>query len=154
LPAFDSCGASIIFEGEFRSVGEVPERYQLEDLLLWVNTRDLRRVYSTNRLPHEYDQASDYAAIASGLLVIPINYKKDEHILLFRKEYIQVINWGGDPETRINFDQDMKTYHPRYSFKLWQEQVRNVSKPWKAAELQVAENLRNFLFEFVNANRL
>ena len=67
---------------------------------------------------------------------------------------IQVINWGGDPETRIKFDQDMKTYHPRYSFKLWQEQVHNVSKPWKAGELQVAENLRNFLFEFVNADRL
>jgi light-regulated signal transduction histidine kinase (bacteriophytochrome) len=154
LEVFDAGGAAIIYEGQLKRMGEAPEQYQLEDLLLWVNTRDLRKVYSTDRLPSEYDQATDYSRIASGLLVIPINQKKDEYILLFRKEYIQVINWGGDPETRINFDKDMKTYHPRYSFKLWQEQVRNVSKPWRAAELQVAENLRNFLFEFVNANRL
>ena len=154
LQAFDASGAVIVYNGQMNSLGEVPGQYQVEDLLLWLNTRDLRKVYSTDRLSHEYDQASDYAGIASGLLVIPINQKKDEYILLFRKEYIQVINWGGDPETRIKFDQDMKTYHPRYSFKLWQEQVHNVSKPWKAGELQVAENLRNFLFEFVNADRL
>jgi two-component system, chemotaxis family, sensor kinase Cph1 len=153
LKAFDAHGATLVYKGQMHTLGVVPERFQVEDLLLWLHTRNIRKVYSTDRLSLEHDQALDYASIASGLLVIPINPKMDEYILLFRPESVQYINWGGDPGTRINFDQDMKTYHPRYSFKLWQEQVRGISKSWKAEELQVAENLRNFLFEYLNANR-
>ncbi|HSB93470.1 MAG TPA: GAF domain-containing protein [Flavitalea sp.] len=152
LHAFDATGAMIFYQGEVRAMGEVPPQFQVEDLLMWLHTREIRKVYSTERLEQEHDQAADYAAIASGLLVIPINQSKDEYILLFRKEYIQVIKWGGDPGTRINFEEDMKTYHPRFSFKLWQEQVQGVSRPWKSGELVMAENLRNFLFEFLNAN--
>lgn len=153
LKAFDATGAALFYDGQVDMVGELPERYVLDELVLWLHTRDIRKVFATDHLPEQYDQMSDAAEHASGLLVIPINAKQDEYLLLFRPEVIRVINWGGDPDTRINFEKDMKTYHPRYSFKLWQEKVRGVSKPWKAAELQMAENLRNFLFEFLNANR-
>lgn len=153
LQAFDATGAVLSLEGQIDTVGTVPDRHQLDDILLWLHTRNPRKVYATDKLPEENDQVADSGPIASGMLAIPINPAKDEYILLFRPEVVQVINWGGDPGTRIRFDNDMKSYHPRHSFKQWQEQVRGISKPWNSGELQMAENLRNFLFEFLNASK-
>lgn len=152
LNTLGATGAVIAYNGKLETIGKVPEKHLLEDLILWLHTKQIRTVFATERLPAQYDGVHGYEAIASGLLVIPIHAKNDEYVLLFRPEVVQVINWGGNPENRIQFESDMKTYHPRFSFKLWQEQVRGISAKWKPEEIQLAENLRNFLFQFLNAN--
>lgn len=152
LKTLDATGAVIAYNGKMETAGVVPDKHLLEDLILWLHTKQIRTIYATERLPALYDRVQGYESIASGLLVIPLNGRTDEYVLLFRPEVIQVINWGGNPENRIQFESDMKTYHPRFSFKLWQEQVRGISEKWKPEEIQLAENLRNFLFQFLNAN--
>ena len=87
--------------------------------------------------------------IASGMLVIPMRPELDEYIILFRKEFIRTTNWGGNPEERMFFDENPQIYHPRHSFKLWQEHVKGFSKPWLQEEIMAAENLRSFIFEFL-----
>jgi light-regulated signal transduction histidine kinase (bacteriophytochrome) len=79
--------------------------------------------------------------------VIPINTRLEEYILLFRPEVVKITNWGGDPSTRIQLESDMKTYHPRFSFSLWREQITGIALPWSAGELELAEQLRNFIIE-------
>jgi light-regulated signal transduction histidine kinase (bacteriophytochrome) len=59
-----------------------------------------------------------------------------------------VITWGGNPDERIRFDADKENYHPRNSFKQWQEQVRGISLPWDHAEVRFAELLRSFIYEY------
>src|SRR5690606_31880110 len=130
--------------------GNVPDDHELDDLILWLNTRDTGKVFTTDNLAEQLDYAADFKDIASGLMAIPIEANKDEYILLFRPETVKVINWGGDPSTSINFEADMKTYHPRFSFKLWQENVSGVSLPWKKEEIAIAENLREFIREYLN----
>jgi light-regulated signal transduction histidine kinase (bacteriophytochrome) len=44
----------------------------------------------------------------------------------------------------------MKTYHPRFSFKLWQELVKGMSIPWRKEEIAMAENVQEFLRDFNN----
>ena len=148
LNLFSATGAVISRNGRFRSVGDTPAPDELEELLLWLHTRGLKRVYSTDHLGREYDRASEFEKRGSGMLVIPINHFKDEYLIIFRREQVRVINWGGDPEERIQFEKDERTYHPRNSFEQWQQTVRGSSLPWKKEELDIAETLRSFIYEY------
>ena len=148
LNLFSASGAVMTGGNRIVSVGQVPATDQLEELLLWLHTRQLKNVFSTSSLGAEYEYAKDYHDIASGILVVPINYQKDRYLIFFRPEKVQVINWGGNPEERIRFDADKENYHPRNSFKQWQERVRGISLPWNHAEVRFAELLRSFIYEY------
>jgi two-component system, chemotaxis family, sensor kinase Cph1 len=108
-------------------------------------------VYATDSLRQEYEYAKDFNGHASGLLVIPLNAATDRYLMLFRPEKIKVINWGGNPDERMQFREDEKNYHPRNSFKQWQEKVSGVSMPWRKEELDAAETLRTFIYEYETA---
>lgn len=151
LKLFNAQGAIISYQGKLYKTGSVPDDSELEDLWLWLHTKELKRNFSTHQLAAQYDGAADYQHMASGMLVIPINYHRDEYLVLFRQEKVSVINWGGNPDERIQFEADNRTYHPRSSFKQWQQQVRGSSLPWQQEELDVAENLRTFVYEFVTS---
>jgi two-component system, chemotaxis family, sensor kinase Cph1 len=133
--------------------GKVPDAQDVEDIMFWLQTMDNQDIYVTDRLPEAYDYAAEYTSIASGMIAIPIDVSDNEYILIFRPEAVQTINWGGNPQTRINFEEDMKTYHPRFSFKLWQELVKGVSVPWRKEEIAMAVNLQEFLRDFNNGKK-
>lgn len=149
LELFGATGVVVVFRSEVQSAGDTPDRVQLEDLLLWLHLKELRKVFSTDSLSRDYDIAAEYSGLGSGLLVIPINASKDEYILLFRPEFVQTIKWGGNPEDRIRFEENKQIYHPRHSFKLWQENVNGFSQPWLKEEVLMAENMRSFIFEHI-----
>lgn len=149
---FKASGAAVIHKGNVYTGGSIPGDGFLEDFLLWLHTRNLKKVYATDSLGNGYEQAAEYADTASGMLVIPINTVKDEYVLVFRPEVVKEINWGGNPAERIQFETDEKNYHPRHSFKLWQQHVKGNSKPWTEDEVAIAENLRSFLYEYTTGN--
>ena len=46
------------------------------------------------------------------------------YIMLFRREYVRTINWGGKPEKTIESTEDgAKYFGPRRSFKLYTDTV-------------------------------
>lgn len=149
---FNATGVAVSRNGRFKTYGTTPRADQLDELLLWLHTRQLRTVFYTAHLSALHDYASDYQEVASGLLVIPLNSAKDSYILMFRPEKIRLINWGGDPETRITFEKDEKNYHPRNSFKQWQQRVSGMSVPWRDEEIARAEALRSFIYEYETTN--
>lgn len=148
LELFSASGAILYHGGQSYSVGTVPPLEEMDDLLLWLHTRQLRSTMPVASLAHEYDRAVQYSDIASGMLALPLNTQQDEYLLLFRPETVRTIKWGGNPEERIFFEKDMKTYHPRFSFQLWQEKVTGVSLPWADVELNMAESLRSLIFQY------
>jgi chemotaxis family two-component system sensor kinase Cph1 len=154
MELFGAQGVIITYKNKTYSAGETPDASQLEDLMLWLHLKQLRKVYYTDSLSGIYDIASEYQDIASGILVIPIQSAQDEYLILFRKEFIRTTSWGGNPEERIFFDNDPRIYHPRHSFKLWQEHVKGFSKPWLQEEIMAAENLRSFMYELINPEPL
>lgn len=151
LALLDASGAIITYNNRTYTAGEVPDAAQLEDLLLWLHVKQLRKVFYTDSLPSMYDITEQFREIAGGMLVIPIQPAQDQYIILFRREYIRTTNWGGNPEERIFFDENPRIYHPRHSFKLWQEHVKGFSKPWLPEEVTAAENLRSFIYEFLTS---
>jgi chemotaxis family two-component system sensor kinase Cph1 len=149
MKLLDASGVIVTYNNRSAKAGEVPDAAQLEDLLLWLHIKDLKKVFYTDSLPSIYDITEQYREIASGMLVIPMRPEQDEYLILFRKEFVRTTNWGGNPEERIFFDENPRIYHPRHSFKLWQEHVKGFSKPWLQEEILAAENLRSFIFEFL-----
>ncbi len=149
LKMFSAQGCVILHRGERVVIGNTPSDQDIDDLMLWLDTRNIDGIFKTESLGQEYDNAISYKEIGSGLLAIPINGHDDEYILLFRPEVIKITHWGGDPSTRIQLEKDMKTYHPRFSFKLWREQITGTALPWSDGELELAEHLRNFIREHI-----
>lgn len=153
LKLFNAGGAALVQGSSVIARGEVPAAEEMEDLLLWLSAKNLQQVFCVNHLSEVYEHAASYAGVASGLLVIPINSRRDEYLILFRPELIHTINWGGNPAEAIRFETDAKNYHPRHSFSLWQQTVRNTSLPWKEEEFQAAEGIRSFIYEYVTRHK-
>lgn len=152
LELFNATGAIITKGDQFTAVGDVPDKSYLDDLILWLQTRDAPAIFATESLSAIYDQGADFKENASGFLAIRMDYTEEEYLILFRPEVIRVITWGGNPDERIQFEKDEKNYHPRNSFKQWQQQVSGVSSEWLPEELQIAEKLRAFIMEYKSVN--
>lgn len=143
-------GAMLSYRGRIYAAGEVPPRAFQEDLVLWLHTKELKRVLATDAFPALYDRAEEQKGLASGVLVIPLNWREDEYLIVFRPEVVREINWGGNPDERIRFGPNQVSYHPRASFREWRQQVSGTSLPWRPEELTIAENLRTFIHEYIH----
>jgi chemotaxis family two-component system sensor kinase Cph1 len=148
LQLFKASGAVVYLNGRIDFRGDVPAMDDLENIMLWLEGKNMNRVFATQNLAGMYDDAAAFAGQASGLLVIPVGGDKGDFVVCFRPEVIEDIHWGGNPNQAINFEKGGKIYHPRNSFELWKQTVVHHSLPWSEQELSVAESLRNFLFEF------
>ncbi|PTT01800.1 phytochrome [Pedobacter sp. HMWF019] len=148
LDLFSASGVVVSLDHKLESSGVVPGKNDLDNLLLWLEGKNVDKVFSTNHIIDLYEDAADFAEVGSGLLVIPIHIERGEFLIFFRPEVIEDIHWGGNPNEAINFEKDGKNYHPRHSFKMWKQTVRKHSLAWGDQELEVAESLRSFLFEF------
>ncbi|RXK83752.1 GAF domain-containing protein [Filimonas effusa] len=148
LSLFRAGGAAFIQDERIVSVGEVPARDELADLAMWLSAKKQQEVFHENNLAAVNEHAASYANIGSGLLVIPLGESEDAYLAVFRPEVIHTVNWGGNPNEAIRFEGDNKTYHPRFSFSLWQQTVRQTSLPWREEEIKAAENIRSFIYEY------
>ncbi len=145
---FNAGGAALIYKGKTTCIGNVPDEEDLKNLIYWLQSKGDEKVYSSRNLPGEYEQAANYKETASGIISIPIDSVNGEYLVVFRPEVITTVTWGGNPEEAIRFEADKQKYHPRNSFSAWQEIVSQTSLPWREEELEVAESLRSFIFEF------
>lgn len=148
MELFNASGVLVSLNRRIETRGFLPGKDEIDNLMLWLEGKNLDQVFSTDYLSGVYQDSLSYSKEGSGLLVIPIDSERGDFVVCFRPEVVEDINWGGDPNNAVNFDKDGKSYHPRNSFKMWKQTVHNHSFPWKKQELEVAASLRNFLFEF------
>ncbi len=149
----DITGAALFYQDKLIKIGQTPPETFVKELLFWLKINKIDQVYTTTSISESIDIKTPHNAIASGLLAIPISPKNEEYILGFRPEAVQTVQWGGNPNDAIQFESDKKNYHPRNSFAIWQETVRNTSQPWKPGTLKAAEDLQKSILEMVRARR-
>ncbi|BAY31605.1 multi-sensor hybrid histidine kinase [Nostoc carneum NIES-2107] len=140
-------GAAIILDNEVSLLGKTPTLHQVQDLMTWLLEKNCQPIYVTDSLSKIYPQAQQFSTVASGILVISIVLQqKSYHIIWFRPEQIQTVNWAGNPQTSvaISSDEEMRLT-PRKSFELWQEIVKETSLPWESVEMEAALEMRNTL---------
>lgn len=148
LKLFNSTGFAVNINGKISAIGITPKEDELENLFIWASGKTKDNIYATHELANVYEEAEHYQEAASGTLIIPIGINQSDMLICFRGELIKQIKWGGNPNEAIKFDEEGKKYHPRNSFKLWQQTVRGQSAAWTAAEIDSAKSLRDFLLKF------
>lgn len=147
LNLLDADGVAMVSNHRVQTFGTTPGQQEIEDLVFWLQANSVASIYHQPSLPTVYEAAEGYAETASGLLALPIEAEKGDFVLAFRPEAVRKIDWGGNPNEALQFESDGKKYHPRASFKIWQQVVKQTAQPWKKETLEAAEGLRNFLIE-------
>eukprot|EP00127_Corallochytrium_limacisporum_P002851 Clim_evm30s142 gene=Clim_evmTU30s142 len=157
MDVFEATGTLVSIDGKVHVRGRVPPTEFCEDLLRWImntdeNTRfgqHLGGLYSTDHLSAHFPEAVKYTEHASGVLAVILPGDRN-YLLFFRGEVMRTISWAGNPETRIQIDEDGSwSLHPRKSFAPWHENVHNTSTPWSDIQLREAEFLRLRLTDFL-----
>jgi PAS domain S-box-containing protein len=153
LDLFDAWGAAICIGSQWTTIGQTPPPVMLDDLVQWLTENVRDDVFTTDSLPLlavDSVGGARFKDVASGMLAISLS--PDSHVLCFRPEVIQTVNWGGDPEHAYQevfaADGNMRL-SPRKSFQLWQEQVRLHSLPWQAVDIATAVELRKSIVNII-----
>ena len=150
LDIVSATGAVICDNDDLIPMGKVPEKSEIKNILNWLEYQTEDNIYYTNSLPTLYPQAKQYKKIASGLLALTISKIQCNYILWFRPEVIQTVNWGGNPVKQVeNLPDGEVRIHPRKSFELWQETVKNSALPWKKCEIEAVAELRSTIVTIV-----
>jgi light-regulated signal transduction histidine kinase (bacteriophytochrome) len=121
LKLLNASGVAVVLENEVLTFGTAPATGQVEDLVFWLQTNSVNKLYHASNLSGVYEGAEAYVTDASGLLALPVQPERGAYILAFRPEAVRDMAWGGNPDEAITFEPDGKRYHPRNSFRMWKK---------------------------------
>lgn len=144
-------GVAVSVKGELTFLGVTPNKDQITRLIDWLNTHmlDTDGVYATDRLGEFWEPAQEFAAVASGLLVISVSPDPSDFIIWFRPELVETAHWAGRPHKTVSDGPGGEFLTPRKSFEIWQETVRGRGLPWSVSDLDAARDLRISLLNVV-----
>ncbi|BAY20644.1 multi-sensor signal transduction histidine kinase [Calothrix sp. NIES-2100] len=146
LDLVNATGAVICNSDRCISIGETPKETEINPLLDWIKPQLQDNLFHTRSLPHLYPQAESLKAVASGVLALEISRIHQNYIVWFRKEVLQTVNWGGNPNKPVEVKDDGSLrLSPRKSFALWQQTVSGCSLPWKDCEIAAVAELRSLI---------
>jgi light-regulated signal transduction histidine kinase (bacteriophytochrome)/CheY-like chemotaxis protein len=143
LDLVNAQGVAICLSDRISKIGTCPPQKFISSLVLWLETKS-EDVFHTNCLSCLYPEAQAVKDIASGILAISISLNHTSyHIIWFRCEVIQTVDWAGDPN-KLALDDEWEL-NPQRSFELWKETVKAKSLPWDEVEIETASELRSTL---------
>ena len=88
---------------------------------------------------------------ASGVLCFTVSKAHDFHVFWFRREQVQVVQWGGEPTKPVEVTEGGLRLSPRRSFEAWKQEVRGKSLPWTQSEIEASSELRATLMSLLLA---
>lgn len=142
----DADGVCLRWRNSVYRFGELPDENDLAALQAWLQERHVedQRIHF-DVLPEELHDRPELCTQAAGVLYLPFGERCD--VIAVRKEQIEKVTWAGrrpdgSPEQSLT---------PRHSFAAWSESVRHRAKRWDAGTLQIAEEMRGMLAEYLQA---
>lgn len=137
-----SMGAALILQNKLTTIGLVPDRDVIFDLVKQLRHWIQRDVYSTPKLASSLPNWDAEKNRAAGMLAIELSDTFDSYIIWFRPEIIQTVHWAGNPKKSMDPHEELT---PRKSFELWREHVRGQSLPFEEVTVEAALELRNVI---------
>lgn len=147
--AIPADGVGVWLGGSYAFSGTHPPIDDFRRITRALNGAAAGKVFATDNIGSLIPDAESFASEASGLLAIPISRSPRDYVVLFRKELIHSVRWGGDPHKPVEYGPNGPRLTPRESFAEWKELVEGKSQPFTASEIRVAETLRATLIEVV-----
>ena len=143
-----SDGLGIWTAGIFSGTGILPPMESIGALVEFLSTKGPQEIFATDALDQAFPPARAYRDLVSGVVAIPFSRAPRDYLFFFRREILQVVSWGGNPNKAVEVE-DGHRIGPRKSFESWREEVSGHSKPWHPAELKIAEALRVSLLDVI-----
>ena len=151
LDANSASGVAFVFEKHIHTLGETPDKVQLEQLINWLKLTMKDSIFYTHHLSAHYKSAVAFANVASGVLVCMLSREMGELIIWFKQEKLETIHWAGNPEKPVEKSENgLLNLSPRNSFESFAEIVKNTSPKWSTAEINNAIKLRERINNVVN----
>jgi light-regulated signal transduction histidine kinase (bacteriophytochrome)/CheY-like chemotaxis protein len=144
-----SDGVGLWISGSWHGHGTVPPKAALPALASFVASAAEGRVWATHELSALLPAAASYAAAVSGVLAVPLSQLPRDYLFFFRKEVVQTVEWGGNPEKTYETGPHGDRLTPRKSFTIWKQTVERQSKPWADPDREIAEAARTALLEVI-----
>jgi chemotaxis family two-component system sensor kinase Cph1 len=144
-------GVAVCVKGQLTYLGSTPNEAQIKQLVSWLDgyMPQTTGIYATDRLGDVWAPARDFAASASGLLVISVSDDLSDYIIWFRPEIVARFKWAGLPDKELVPGPHGDRLTPRKSFEVWRETIVGRSLPWTSADNQAAFDLRLSLLHVV-----
>lgn len=127
-------GCALLLSDEAILLGQTPGPTSVRQIAETL-TRDRLRTECLATIRPEW---ANHAGSAAGALAVPLG---GGHIVWFRGEEIQNVNWAGDPRKAVELTPDGARLSPRKSFEAWLEVRRYHCSDWQRADVEAASEL-------------
>lgn len=138
-------GVAVLTTSGLTRLGLTPSDSEIRQLAARLQRAGESGVFATDHLTNFWPEAEVFAPAASGLLSASISQLHASYIMWFRQEAVRTVRWAGDPGKEAGADR----LHPRKSFDIWKQQLRQRSKAWSEVERDTANDLRNSIIDIV-----
>jgi PAS domain-containing protein len=153
LEPVSATGAALLFDGEVRTVGDVPATSALRELGRWLDEHRGNDMVVTASLGEDAPQFASLRGVASGLLAVPISTLPGEYLLWMRPERVHTVTWGGNPFKPQAAGEDLLTLSPRRSFAQWHQLVEGTADAWTLADIAAARLTADTLSDVITQFR-
>ncbi|MDO9142057.1 MAG: GAF domain-containing protein [Methylobacter sp.] len=147
LEQLNACGLAIRFGDDWVDVGEIPAFTTLERLDDWFERDCPDVIYSSDSLMRMYPEAGDLPVAGVMALKLRTRSRDSLHLWLFRRELVQDVEWGGNPNKPVEYQDGALDIAPRRSFDKWAEKRKGYSLPWQNEDRIVTLHLRHMFME-------
>jgi light-regulated signal transduction histidine kinase (bacteriophytochrome) len=144
----ESDGVAVYLRGELSAAGVTPARSRLLEIAGFLDTMPASRVFDTDSLAEIRAAGNGADNDAAGMMAIPISRTPRDYVMLFRRERIKSINWGGDPDKPVTSAYGGRI-SPRTSFEAFRQTVCGQSAPFSDRDRRVGETIRTALIEAI-----
>ncbi len=148
LQPVGATGAALLFDGEVQTTGDVPSTSDLRALFAFLDAHSDAPVFSCASIAKLHPPLASLTPVAAGVLAVRLGAGRGEYLVWFRKEQVQDVTWGGNPQTPVLFEDGMALSPPR-SFAVWHQIVRDTAIPWTQRESAIAKAIGNSLGDIV-----
>lgn len=148
LELADASGVAVSFDSRIETLGAVPPRTVIAELLTWIEGLSERDLLAFDDLAVRRPGLAP-PAVAAGLMAVRYDAERRGYVLWFRREEVETVRWAGNPDKLYPHGKLGPRLSPRGSFAEYVETVRNRSRPWSADDRHVASALRAELVESV-----
>ncbi|MGN7808633.1 ATP-binding protein [Flavobacterium sp. 22076] len=129
----NASGVSVSTKDKIYKSALAPSDEYIKTLTEQITKQIQDKTFVTNKLS-DYFSEIEHCPDFAGILYHSLD--SHSHIIWYRSETISEINWGGDPEKAIV--KDNNGLHPRNSFNIWKQIIKNQSNTWKQYEINTA----------------